>query len=351
MKVIARHQLYLDYVLPRSTDWPDKPINFTYLDVEAFVRPRMHDEPLFPTDVDKDLFEMRVPFSKAEPYVTGEGYFLVREKCLDRIEVDIHFFVNNYDAILNEETHEYALNAAIDAANIFLSHCRVVARDSFIRGIERHYSLETGKFFTMNPRTICWYEGENGTPIPAYEGGKTCSAHSGSMPLAVTKPVSMQRVVNSIKASEYPSLPMSLLADAAWQLRTLRLREALLLIGTACEVAGHSYLRTISPDTSIDPDKLVPNHVSFAEKWFHHIPMHFQSRSFWESFPNQFELVKRMYWSRNKIAHEGRAYYRDPEDNSEIRVTQKIATEFLFAAQDSIDWLLELGNFSKNDDA
>lgn len=131
MKIVARHQLYLAYVLPRSTNWPDRPFKFTYLNLEAFVRPRVHNESLFPEQVDRDLFEMRVPFSKAEPYILGEGYFSVREKCIDRIQVDIHLPVDSVDEALEIDVHNHALNAAVDAANLFLSHCRVVARDSF----------------------------------------------------------------------------------------------------------------------------------------------------------------------------------------------------------------------------
>lgn len=351
MKVIARHQLYLDYLLPRSSDWPDLPIKFIYLDVEVNVRPKLFDEPLFPENIDKILFEMKVPFTKAKPFASGSGFFHVREKCLDRIEVDVHLPVESNEEALLEEIHDQALNAAIDAANVFLSHCRVAARDSYIRGIERHYCLETGKFHTLNPRTVSWHDGETGESIPAYENGQFSMAHSGARPLVVTKPVSIHKIATSIKSSEDPLLPISLLADATWQLRTFNLRETLLLIGIACEVAGHHYVNQFNHSSSTYLDKIAPSHFSFAEKWFHLIPNHFQGRSFQKSFSIQFEEVKRMYWSRNNVAHEGRAYYRDPEENSEIPVTQELATKFLSASQDAIDWLLGVGKFSTMDDA
>ena len=351
MKVIARHQLYLDYLLPRSSDWPDLPIKFIYLDVEVIVRPKMFDELLFPEKIDKILFEMKVPFTKAMPFVSGAGFFHVREKCLDRIEVDVHLPVESNEEALLEEIHDQALNAAIDAANVFLSHCRVAARDSCIRGIERHYCLETGESHTLNPRTISWHDGETGESIPAYENGRFSMAHSGARPFFVTKPVSIHKIASSIKSSEDPSLPISLLADATWQLRTNNLRESLLLMGIACEVAGHQYVNQFNLSSSTDLDKIAPSHFSFAEKWFHLIPNHFQERSFQKSSPIQFEEVERMYWSRNNVTHEGRPYYRDPEEKSEIIVTQTIATKFLSASEDAIDWLLEMGMFSKLDDA
>lgn len=163
--------------------------------------------------------------------------------------------------------------------------------------------------------------------------------------------MSINEVAQSIKASEDPLLPLSLLADAAWQLRTLRLRESLLLMGTSCEVAGHLYLRAKDPSGSGDIDQISPKHASFAKRWFHYIPNHFQSRSFGDSAPDKLELVEKMYWSRNNVAHEGRAYYVASSDNSEVQVTQRIATEFLSASQDAIDWLLEIQRYAPDSDA
>lgn len=351
MKVIARHQIYLDYVLPRSTDWPVKPIRLTYFDVDAFVQPRPFDEELFPNEVDKDLFHLRVPFSKAQPYVSGEGYFSVREKCLDRLQVDIHIDVESLDEVKTNDKQEHALVAAVDAANVFLSHCRVAARDAYVRGVERHYSLQDDEYFTLNPRTTCWYEADTGERIPAYERDNSCIAHSGSRPLAVTKPVSMENVIKSIEASEEPLLPLSLLTDATWQLRTMNLRESLLIQGSACEVAGNFYIRGLAHGDSLHPDDVAPGHATFAERVFHYIPIHFESRSLQDERPGDFDLVQKMYWTRNNVAHEGRAYFTDPEDGSEVVVDQRLATTFLTSSQDAIDWLLRIGKFSKNGDA
>jgi hypothetical protein len=257
MKVIALHQIYLDYILQRSG--VARQANPSHLlGPRAYVRPKAPGEPLFPSPVDKDLFQMRVPFSAASPHIEGEGYYSVREKCLDRLEVDIRLDVPDLQAVKEPATHDRALNAATDAANVFLSHCRVAARSPAVRGIEKHYDLASDRFFVLNPRTVCWHDGVSGDPIPAYEDTKACIASSGSRPLFMTKPIPLDALTRSMTSSEEPPLALSLLADTAWLLRILNLREALLLMGAACEVAAHAYTSGFDPSRVTQADKSVP---------------------------------------------------------------------------------------------
>ena len=344
MKVIALHQIYLDYILQRDPAWPDKPIHLVYLDLEAYVRPKAPGEPLFPSPVDKDLFQMRVPFSAASPHIEGEGYYSVREKCLDRLEVDIRLDVPDLQAVKEPATHDRALNAATDAANVFLSHCRVAARSPAVRGIEKHYDLASDRFFVLNPRTVCWHDGVSGDPIPAYEDTKACIASSGSRPLFMTKPIPLDALTRSMTSSEEPPLALSLLADAAWLLRILNLREVLLLMGAACEVAAHAYTSGFDPSRVTQADKSVPPRSSFATRWFHYIPDHLEGRTLQQADPHTYEEVELMYRARNNVAHHGRAFYLD--QGSETRVDQKRATQFLAAAEEAIDWLARTGRHS-----
>jgi hypothetical protein len=181
--------------------------------------------------------------------------------------------------------------------------------------------------------------------------GKSCTAHSGSRELAVTKPVYFERVAKSIKTSEYPPLYLALMTDAASLLRTVRLRESLMMMGTACEVAGKTYLEEQSKGAIRDPEEIVPKHTTFARRWFHYIPIHFERRSFADSHPEKFSDLEKMYWTRNNVAHNGKPYYEDPHEGSQVDVSMKIATAFLSASEWAVDWLMGINRFANDNDA
>ena len=152
----------------------------------------------------------------------------------------------------------------------------------------------------------------------------------------------MLLIQQSISQSVEPDLVDSLLLDARERVVTLRLREAMLSIGTACEIAANIYLRRKGKDADGQVKKLLGQRVSFAEKRFHLVTDLLDRRSLKREDPIVFDLVEKAYQARNSVAHEGRVVYKDEDSMIEIEVDAAIATRFLDAAGIAKGWLAAL---------
>lgn len=151
----------------------------------------------------------------------------------------------------------------------------------------------------------------------------------------------MSLIQQSFQLGEQPSLTRSLIIDAEEHVRTLRLREAVIALGTACEVASNEYLSR--KGKSVDPQvrKILNNHRdSFAERCYHMLPTLLDATSLKTEDFASFDFVEKTYRTRNNLAHHGRLFFKDA--GSRIDVDQKIATEFLAGCEVAIEWIAKL---------
>jgi hypothetical protein len=231
MKAIVVFQFYFPYVLPRADDWPSGHIGFQFPEHTVKLHPRNPEEELFPHEIDKTLSKMSLSLARVS-LPTGLTSLTVRERCHDRIEVRVHGEIDSPSDAKREDIQEKFRDIAVRACNVFLNHCRVAARSPFVIGVERNYRIKDGRFYILTPHTITWFSGEDGSFLPAYEGDVNGAACSGARRSPESGATSFAALQQSLQAGEHPNLPLSLIVDAEEYLRTQRLREAIISLGT-----------------------------------------------------------------------------------------------------------------------
>lgn len=339
MKAVAIFQFYFPYVFPRALDWVERFLGFNFDDFHVVVHPRDPNEKLFPHEIDDTLSTMRLTLSRVS-LPTGVVSLAVRERSLDRIEVRVHGELVSPDDAKRVDIQQSFMEVAIRACNLFLDHCRVAARAPFLAGVERHYRPEDDQYYVLTPHSVTWFNEEDGQPVPAYRGDVNGAASSGAIRSPERGSVTMARIEQSFQAGEQPSLPLSLLVDAEERIVTLRLREAILALGTGLEVASNEYIRRTGTDNDPQVKGFLVQRVSFGEKRFHLVPMHVSGRSLKSEDFDTFDLVEKAYRTRNNVVHEGRVYYVDA--GASITVDDRLATEFLVASESAVHWLAAL---------
>ncbi len=191
----------------------------------------------------------------------------------------------------------------------------------------------------MTPHSTGWFY-EDGRNLPAYPGEVNAAASSGAIQSPERGSVSSSLILESLQTmEEQPNLPLSLIVDAEERLRTQRLREAIIALGTACETASNQYLRRLGKENDTAVKRLLAQRVSFAEKRFHKVPEHLSGRSMKNEDPDTFDLIEKMYRARNSIVHESKAHFED--NGKTVIVDQRLATKFLEASKRAVEWLTE----------
>jgi hypothetical protein len=227
---------------------------------------------------------------------------------------------------------------AIQAANLFLDHCRLIAHSPFVLGIQRHFRLQDQRFYVLTPRTVAWFDGVTGERLPVFDGDVNGQIASGAIPSPERGAATMQAIHTSIRNGPLPDLAKTLILDAEAALVTLRIRETLLAIGTACEVASDRYISRHGATSDPRVRKCLSRRdTSFAVRRYDLIPKLVSGRSFLDEAPDGFADIERAYRARTSVTHDGRSCYR--EEQSEVVVDPAIAMRFLLAAQRAIAWL------------
>lgn len=340
MKVIALIQFYLDYVLPRANDWDGPQVPFQFQEFIVTVHPRDPHEELFLHEIDQTLSTMSLSLVRLN-LPTGRTQLLVRDRCHDRVEVRVEGTISPPQLVQDFETQTAFLQAAVKCCNVFLGHCRVASRSPFVHGIKRHYKPEEDQHYILTPHTISWFNGENGQPLPIFEGEVNASASSGALQSPERERVSIAQVAASLKAGIEPNLPLSFLVDAEEMLRTERLREATVSMAMSCEVAANEFLRRHNKLDDPQVKKVRNSTASFAEKYFDRICTIVAGKSLKTDDPETFKLVENLYRARNNVVHQGRCYYRS-DSGAEITVDEKLSSKFLQATETTLDWLEDL---------
>jgi len=197
--------------------------------------------------------------------------------------------------------------------------------------------LNVISFFFVLFHTITWFNGDDGSFLPAYAGDVNAAASSGAVRSPESGSVSFALLQQSLRAGEHPSLPRSLIVDAEEHLRTQRLREAIISLGTACEVASNEYLIRTGRESEPQVGRILSRRESFAEKRYHLLTDYLSGRSFKNEDLPSFEFVEKTYRTRNSLAHKGRLCFDDA--GTVIEVDQRLATHFLAASEAAINWV------------
>lgn len=339
MKVVAQFQFYFTFIIPRGNDWPSTFIRMDFPDPgkAVMLRPRPVDEDLFPNDIDQTLAGMTLSLSRlSQP--AGSLTLVVRDRCLDRVEARVESDVASLEDVLSSPVQEGFESVAIRATNSFLEHCRVLAEAPFVSGVERHYRLQDGRYYMVNPHTIAWFRGDTGACIPAYEGGVNATAGSGAVRSPERGQIPVRALTDSLSQDELPALALSLLMDAEEQLVLLRLRESILSLASACEVASNVYIEQLNAATDPTVRAILASRASFAEKRFDQIPKHLSGCTLKAEDLASFELLEKLYRERNNIIH-GKA---DPRRGSRLGLEPIELRKRLEASRAAVEWLATL---------
>jgi hypothetical protein len=330
MRVEAIFQFYLPYLLPRGEDWTGAGMGLEGPEFVGLVRPRSAEEDLFPEEIDRRLAQLTI-----------EGYpAAVGAECLDRVEVRVVGEVASESEVRREELQRRYRDAATSACDRFLYVCRVGLRHPFIRLLQREYVLEEDSFRMLTPYSVTWLGGEEGHAMPTY-GSKENARCYAERRVASRGWICMRTLAEKARAGELPSLARSLLVDAEERVRECRLREGVLGLAVACEVASNEYVRRKAVDKDPEVKEILGREgVSFAEKRLHSLPKHISGRSLKQEEPDAFEDIQNMYRARNSIMHEGELRYRKSAEW--VSVDHRTAGRFVQSGWKGIDWLATL---------
>lgn len=344
MVVAALFQFYFEHFLPTDDSWPEG-FSFHDEDGRVNIEPRRRHDPLYSNEIDQTLAatEMRlVPLSRPG------GVFTLRvsERIVDRLQATVvRDNVELINGALPDGLEQQMTNAAIEAVDMVLAHCRVLSDALFVEGVRREYRAEDARYYIVTPHTITWFAGNdfaNVAPLGIYPGGVNATASSGAVRAPERGAVPFDELNISIERyGAAPPLELSLLATAQERIAQLFLREAIVAAATACEIASERYVeRSGRADDDAVRQVLANRQLSFAERRFDRLPQLLSERSPRADDPDAFGDVQRLYRARNAAAHTGELSYR--ENNVHVKVDQPIAVDLVTAAHAAVEWVAQL---------
>jgi len=344
MIVAAIVQFYFDHFLPTDESWPDG-FTIDFEDYRVNIEPRRAGDELFPEDIDRTLSTAEMTLA---PLSRPGGVLAVRmaDRILDRIKLTVikRDVERAEDGSLPEGLEKDFIDVAVEAVDVIFSHLRVLADALFVDGVRREYRLEYGQFYVLSPHTITWFGGEDEAalePLGIYPGRVNATAASGAIRAPERGAVEFERLNESLTLyGTEPPLPDSLLVTAQERVTQLFLREAVVGMATACEVASEQYLARMGREGDDVKQILNDRNLSFADKRFDRIPQLVSGRSLKTEHELEFDNVQRLYRTRNSVAHAGELSYS--EGGITTKIDQKVAYEFLLAAHEAVAWLKQL---------
>jgi hypothetical protein len=346
MKVIALVQIYLPYFLPRTPEWSAAPYFQFFYDVEGhlvYVHPRKADERLFPNPIDEQLAQAKFKLeSDFIVPVDAPSELIVRDRCFDRIEAQVYGEVESRDDCLGPELAFAYRRLALGACNKFLYRCRVLGRDPDIGGLTWYYSFDDGLCHFTHPHSLTWFDAESKEVLRDEQGREMWTA-AGSIRSPLRLPVAFDLIKDSFDARDEPDLTEGLLVSAKELLSADQLREGVINLASACEIASTRYIDR--KGRSRDPRVtaiIAAKKQSFAERRFHLVPLYIDGRSLKTEDAAAFSLVEKAYRTRNSLAHSGQLAYKDIVSRKMIDVTRSMANEFFGGCELAVDWINRL---------
>jgi hypothetical protein len=134
-----------------------------------------------------------------------------------------------------------------------------------------------------------------------------------------------------------PPLHLTLLIDAEEAIYSLRLREAVLSMASAVEIAATRYSESHGGRTNRAIREVISQTgLSFAKRYFHQMPLAINNKSFKKEQGDLFRLVEQMYQQRNSLMHTGSF---DESIDSSGADRQKLAYAWYKASLSAVRWL------------
>jgi hypothetical protein len=346
MKVAAVFQIYFPYFLPRTPEWSTAENLQFQFEVNGHmvdVHPRKQDEELFPRPIDKELAESSLDVMS--DYIVPVGApvkISVRDLCYDRIEAHVYGEVGSPNECMTKEFVWKFLALAVSGCNDFIYHCRVAGRDPAIKELFWQHSFDERAYYFSNPYSVTWYNEADRQPLYS-DDKQLMQAASASIRSPQRKPVELAIVEQSIRGGIQPNLTTSLLINAEEHLMLDQLREAIIDLASACEIAATRYIDRKGMDTDPQVERILAakRQHSFAERNYHLVPTHIDSRSLKTDESDAFEQVEKAYRTRNKLAHTGELVYRD-DSGTAVAVTRDMAIKFYEGCKRAVEWIEKL---------
>jgi len=332
MKLLIIYQFYLDYVLPRDSEWENKQFGFELKDSFISVRPKNANEDLFPDSIDETLSTMSLSLQKLNfGNVTLKR--VVKDIVIDRVEVRLERICTNIDELKNEDFQEERFAEAIKCCNIFLNHCRVLSKNPFLKLLPREYNIKQKKYYNLFPLTVIYLNKDDPDEKPDVFNGVNAEARSG----AIRSPESGVVHIHEILKTLEPDFYNSLVVDSLEMISAGRLKEAILLLAICCETKVMKAF-TDKGITKSQLKKFKQENRSFAEHYFDFLTRQFIKRSLKDEDKQTFDLLEKLYRVRSNIAHEGKCvYYLD--DGSESKVDEILCIDFSNATEKVLIWI------------
>lgn len=343
MKVVALFQVYLPFFLPRTPEWSAaEHLQFVF-EIEGHsvkVHPRKQDEALFPRPADVKVSQL--DFDVESDYITpveAPTKVQVRDRCFDRVEIHVYGEVTSREDCEKEEVIREYLRLALTGCNDFLYHCRVAGRDPDIKTVVWYYSFEDRAYYLSNPFSLTWYGEDDGQPLRDSKGELMEEGGSGSLRSPGRKPIDLTRLEQTLRTRVQPNLPASLLVSAKERLMSDQLREGVIDMASACEIAATQYIdrKGMSADPQVEQILANKRAHSFAERHYHLVPSHIESRSLQTDDPAAFEMLEKAYRTRNRLAHSGELEYLDK--GTPVAVSRPMVNDFFRACEHAVDWI------------
>jgi len=343
VKVVALFQVYLPFFLPRTPEWSEAEYLQFEFETEGHlvkIHPRKQDEPLFPRPVDEKVSNLDLDIdSDFIMPVDAPSKIRVRDRCFDRVEAQVYGEVSSKEECEKEEVIREYLRAALTGCNDFLYHCRVAGRDPDITTVTWYYSFEDRAYYLSHPFSLMWYGEDDRQPLKNDKGELMEQGGGGSVRSPGRKPIDLTLLEQTLRKRVSPNLPESLLVSAKERLMSDQLREGIIDIASACEIAATQYIdrKGMSGDAQVERIVADRRGHSFAERHYHLVPSYIETRSLQTEDPAAYDLLEKAYRTRNSLAHAGELTYKD--SGNVIVVTRPMVNDFFRAGERAVEWI------------
>lgn len=329
-------QVYFEQLLPTDDSWPEQ---FS-LETERFkvlVAPRRHGDDLFPEDIDRSMstIELRMtPLAKPG----GSVVTRVGERVVDRLGLTVIDDSRTPAAMsLDDLQMDEMVDTALGVAAMIIAHCRAVSESPWLRGVQREHRPQDQRLHTFNSHTVSWFAGDPSatlTPLAVYEGGVNAMATSGEIRSPEAKQVTFSQLSDSLKTfGPEPDVVRELLVTAEERLIQMQLREAVVALASALEIAAEAFVaRYPTADLS---DIRFDRSLSFAMRHYVEIPYRVTGWSLLADDPDTFRQIEAAYRTRNSVTHAGALEYRRADD-TKVVVDRHAVQVFLVATREAI---------------
>ncbi|MET9360096.1 hypothetical protein ACFYMW_00505 [Streptomyces sp. NPDC006692] len=341
MRIAAMMQYYFDAQLPRDPSWASwGGLNLQAPAFKAEVSAwQPSTQPLFPNEIDTSLAGTSlsiIPLGMRGGAITRT----IADTVVDRIQVVLRW---EQDGGPEDTPHidlDLAHDRGVDSVNVLVEHLRSAGRVAWMPRVRRAWRPEDGRFYLLSPWTVSVFDADTGTGLPIFAGVNALLS-SGAVRSPGTGAVPVSSLAASLQGGSEPPLHNVLLVDAETAVQSLALREAILAMASACEIAAHTYIGTkVGNRAKRYVNGLASTGGSFAVKYYERAPSDLSSRSLHSDDPTAFSMIEEMYRERNELIHSGRTTARLADLDSRER--QRTVYAFLGAAGRAVDWITAL---------